>query len=267
MDETERTRGVSDELYIRYYVGHKGKFGHEFLEFEFQPNGKLRYVNKSGYKSRGASAASEIIRREMFLSEGVLAEVRRIVEQSEVVSSDDKNWPEPDDDGRQEFELVLGSQHISFTVSSPLPHLFPCASHCPSSDHAVVTRGSFEFCASIRLLSQTTIIGSLLDVQDAADPEGLRIFYYLVQDLKCLVLSLINLRTRRRVRKFPPTPTPFPSLMRPNAAREPTHRLPCEADLSLWVVFASSPSSSRVRPAGSLGDTNGLKQRALYGTP
>ena len=23
-----------DEFYIRYYVGHKGKFGHEFLEFE-----------------------------------------------------------------------------------------------------------------------------------------------------------------------------------------------------------------------------------------
>lgn len=27
-------------------VGHKGKFGHEFLEFEFRPDGKLRYANK-----------------------------------------------------------------------------------------------------------------------------------------------------------------------------------------------------------------------------
>ena len=26
----------------RYYVGHKGKFGHEFLEFEFRPDGKVR---------------------------------------------------------------------------------------------------------------------------------------------------------------------------------------------------------------------------------
>ena len=26
-----------DEFYVRYYVGHKGKFGHEFLEFEFRP--------------------------------------------------------------------------------------------------------------------------------------------------------------------------------------------------------------------------------------
>ena len=41
--------------------------------------------------------------------------------------------------------------------------------------------------------SQTTKIGSLLDVQDSKDPDGLRIFYYLVQDLKSLVFSLINL--------------------------------------------------------------------------
>ena len=31
----------SNEFYLRYYVGHKGKFGHEFLEFEFRPDGKI----------------------------------------------------------------------------------------------------------------------------------------------------------------------------------------------------------------------------------
>lgn len=31
---------------------------------------------------------------------------------------------------------------------------------------------------------QTAKIGSLVDVQDSEDPEGLRVFYYLVQDLK-----------------------------------------------------------------------------------
>ena len=30
------------DFYVRYYVGHKGKFGHEFLEFEFRPDGKLK---------------------------------------------------------------------------------------------------------------------------------------------------------------------------------------------------------------------------------
>lgn len=65
---------MSAEFYLRYYVGHKGKFGHEFLEFEFRPDGKdliqqlntlrknyhwrfllllgkLRYANNSNYKN------------------------------------------------------------------------------------------------------------------------------------------------------------------------------------------------------------------------
>jgi protein mago nashi len=32
-------------------VGHKGVYGHEFLEFEFKPDGRLRYANNSNYKS------------------------------------------------------------------------------------------------------------------------------------------------------------------------------------------------------------------------
>lgn len=42
-------------------------------------------------------------------------------------------------------------------------------------------------------LDQTAKIGSLVDVTESADPEGLRVFYYLVQDLKALVFSLISL--------------------------------------------------------------------------
>ena len=33
---------TSTDFYVRYYVGHKGKFGHEFLEFEFRPDGQVR---------------------------------------------------------------------------------------------------------------------------------------------------------------------------------------------------------------------------------
>ena len=32
------------DFYLRYYVGHKGKFGHEFLEFEFRPDGQVSGV-------------------------------------------------------------------------------------------------------------------------------------------------------------------------------------------------------------------------------
>ena len=32
----------TSDFYLRYYVGHKGKFGHEFLEFEFRPDGEFK---------------------------------------------------------------------------------------------------------------------------------------------------------------------------------------------------------------------------------
>ncbi|CAN6196338.1 unnamed protein product [Urochloa humidicola] len=141
-------RGGDDEFYLRYYVGHKGKFGHEFLEFEFRPDGKLRYANNSNYKN------DTMIRKEVFVSPAVVREARRIVEQSEVMKEDDRHWPRPNHIGRQELEIIMDNEHISFTTSK---------------------------------------IGSLMDVQKSKDPDGLRMFYYLVQDLKCFVFSLISL--------------------------------------------------------------------------
>lgn len=142
------TMPADDDFYVRYYVGHRGKFGHEFMEFEFRADGKLRYANNSNYKK------DSMIRKEVVVSQSVIDEVKRIISDSEITKEDDKEWPEPDRVGRQELEVVLGDDHISFT------------------------------CAKI---------GSLLDVQDSKDPEGLRVLYYLVQDLKCLVFSLITL--------------------------------------------------------------------------
>lgn len=48
-------------------------------------------------------------------------------------------------------------------------------------------------CYPMLTLEQTAKIGSLVDVNESEDPEGLRVFYYLVQDLKALVFSLISL--------------------------------------------------------------------------
>lgn len=93
----------------------------------------------------------------------MLAQLRAIVEESEIVREDDRAWPMPDsrsDAGRQELEIILRStgrrdeQHISFATSK---------------------------------------FGSLQQVeQDAKDPEGLRAFYYLVQDLRSFVFALIS---------------------------------------------------------------------------
>mmetsp|Transcript_15211 Transcript_15211/g.21332 ORF Transcript_15211/g.21332 Transcript_15211/m.21332 type:complete len:148 (+) Transcript_15211:56-499(+) len=139
---------MDEEFYLRYYVGHKGRFGHEFLEFEFFPNGKMRYANNSHYKNE------TMIRKEAFVQPAVLKELRRIIEDSEITKEDDRLWPEPDVVGKQELELVVGKDHISFTTSK---------------------------------------IGSLLEVSESRDTDGLKIFYYLVQDLKCFVFSLISL--------------------------------------------------------------------------
>ncbi|KAI6646559.1 Protein mago nashi-like [Oopsacas minuta] len=136
------------DFYLRYYVGHKGKFGHEFLEFEFQPNGKLRYANNSNYKK------DIMIRKELFVSQQVLDELCRFVVDSEICKEDDALWPKPDVVGRQELEIVMGNQHISFATSK---------------------------------------IGSLMDVKNSKDEEGLKVFHYLVQDLRCLVFSVIGL--------------------------------------------------------------------------
>ena len=93
------------------------------------------------------------------MSKSVLDELARIISTSDVLRSDDSNWPEPDRVGRQELEVVLGNEHISFT------------------------------CAKI---------GTLAEIQNTKDPEGLRAFYFLVQDLKCLVFSLVGMHYKIR---------------------------------------------------------------------
>ena len=84
----------------------------------------------------------------------MIQEIKRIIKDSEIMKEDDSKWPQKNKDGRQELEIRVGSEHIQF---------------------------------------ETAKIGSLVDVTDSADPEGLRVFYYLVQDLKALVFSLISL--------------------------------------------------------------------------
>merc|ERR1711977_31445 len=141
----------SKEFYLRYYVGHKGKFGHEFLEFDLRPDGKLRYANNSHYKK------DSMIRKEMYVGGAVINELVKIVEDSEVLYEDDEKWPMPNRNGRQELEIVLDDDHISFC---------------------------------------TRKIGSMTEIDNSYNPEGLKIFYYLIQDVKCLVFSMVGLHFR-----------------------------------------------------------------------
>eukprot|EP00276_Gloeochaete_wittrockiana_P015932 CAMPEP_0184356350 /NCGR_PEP_ID=MMETSP1089-20130417/102209_1 /TAXON_ID=38269 ORGANISM="Gloeochaete wittrockiana, Strain SAG46.84" /NCGR_SAMPLE_ID=MMETSP1089 /ASSEMBLY_ACC=CAM_ASM_000445 /LENGTH=149 /DNA_ID=CAMNT_0026693537 /DNA_START=50 /DNA_END=499 /DNA_ORIENTATION=+ len=139
---------LGQEFYLRYFVGHKGRFGHEFIEFEFTSDGRMRYANNSQYKKE------KMIRKEVFVGKEVLQELCRIIEDSEILKEDDSLWPEPDKVGKQELEIVLGDQHISF---------------------------------------RTLKIGSVSQLQDTKDPDGLRVFHYLIQDLRSFVICLISL--------------------------------------------------------------------------
>lgn len=114
----------------------------------FTENLLFRYANNSNYKN------DTMIRKEAYVHTSVVQELKRIIQDSEIMAEDDSLWPPADRVGRQELEILIGDEHISFTTSK---------------------------------------IGSLLDVDQSKDPEGLRLFYYLVQDLKCLVFSLIGL--------------------------------------------------------------------------
>merc|ERR1711966_295795 len=99
-----------------------------------------------------------MVRREVFVGPAVTEEFKRIIMESGITQVDDQNWEEPKA-RQQELEIRIGNQHISF--------------NCPE-------------------------IGSLQTIQKSKDPEGLKTFYYLTQDLKCLVLSLITMHFKVR---------------------------------------------------------------------
>ena len=141
----------SEDFYLRYFVGHRGRYGHEFLEFEVKADGRLRYGNNSNYRSDG------LIRREVYINKLVVDDIIRIIEESEIMKQDDSKCPVPGTGGRQELEIKIGDDHICFVTSK---------------------------------------IGSFIDVQESNDPEGMRVLYYLVQDIKCFVFSLITLHFR-----------------------------------------------------------------------
>ena len=50
----------------------------------------------------------------MCVSSLVIQEIKRIIKESEIMKEDDTKWPQKNKDGRQELEIRLGNEHISF---------------------------------------------------------------------------------------------------------------------------------------------------------
>jgi hypothetical protein len=66
--------------------------------------GELRYTN--------VADRDNTIRKNMLLGPAVLAEIARLVEESEVLECSDRNWSRPDKEGEQELEVRLGKRHV-----------------------------------------------------------------------------------------------------------------------------------------------------------
>ena len=98
-------------FYCRYYVGSKGQFGHEFLEYELRPEGRLRYANMSKYKNE------DIIRREVNVTKIVRREALKIVNDSGIMELKSDAWPPGDTTGRQELDIRIDGKSLKLSCA------------------------------------------------------------------------------------------------------------------------------------------------------
>eukprot|EP00835_Amoeboradix_gromovi_P006422 NODE_751_length_4551_cov_0.292228.p3 type:complete len:149 gc:universal NODE_751_length_4551_cov_0.292228:2658-2212(-) len=138
---------IIKDFYIQFYIGHKGQFGHEYLQFSIK-DGILKYSNNSNYKN------DQEIKKQVSVSKLLIEEFVKIIDDAEITREDENLWPAPNKVGKIEL---------------------------------IIRKGEEEW------KGRTCKLGSLSEVNQSKDPEGLRIFYYLVQDLKTLVLSIMSL--------------------------------------------------------------------------
>lgn len=97
------------------------------------------------------------IRKDVTLSPAVLVELHRLLRESGVMDVNDSAWPPPSGVGTVSMEVVLDGG------------------------------------AGGRVSLRTATIGSLLDVVASTDADGLRVFYYVVQDVRCFVFALLGM--------------------------------------------------------------------------
>jgi protein mago nashi len=108
----------------------------------------LRYANSSSYKGE------KINRKAVYLSPSTISVLQNIVARSDIMQQDDKLWPEANESGKQELEIVYNREHISFVTSK---------------------------------------LTSSLDIQSSQDSTGLRKYYNLLHDIRVFASSLIKL--------------------------------------------------------------------------
>lgn len=74
----------SDLYYVRYYSGHTGRYGNQFLQFQLKEDGTLKYANNSHYRNEN------IIKKQARIAPAVLDEVKRLIVSSNVCECNDE---------------------------------------------------------------------------------------------------------------------------------------------------------------------------------
>ncbi|EDR28633.1 hypothetical protein, conserved [Entamoeba dispar SAW760] len=93
---------------------------------------------------------SEIIKK-LHLTRVVMKEIQDIISQSHILSQTDTHWPNKINESRQELEIEMNNIHIFFVTSK---------------------------------------FGTLNEIRQSKDPQGLLIFYNFINDLICLITTL-----------------------------------------------------------------------------
>lgn len=119
----------------------------DYLKFEVEGN-ELTYTN---------SSSEDVIRHRMYLSDFVVEELKRMVDESEIMDERDKNWPMPDDT-ETKLEIEFGSGRKTKYVKL--------------TTHKLV---------------------SIAKIMETKDPEGLKNFFHLTSDLRVFFMNLITI--------------------------------------------------------------------------
>ncbi|KAJ3443400.1 protein mago nashi [Anaeramoeba flamelloides] len=149
---------MEEEFYLRFQCVRKKKnrdkktYVSDTLSIEVTGDGLVTYKNSSKYK------LSEEVKLSVNLTPIVLEEIVAMVDESNIFLESDSYWPEPDEFGSWEIEIVRYNEHISF-----LTKIFTYS-------------GEFK---------------------KTKDPEGVAVLYYLVKNLESFIHSLLNSHQKR----------------------------------------------------------------------
>lgn len=143
------------EFYLRFYTGgYKDiEHGHEFLEFDIRHNPTDNFATLR-YANQSNYRNEELIRKEVRLSMLVLTEIMVIVRDSQILLESGAQWPDAMRESKQELEIRYGKD---------------------------------------KKILKTKGLASSTSIKLEKDSDGLKTFYYLIQDLKSLIFSLISL--------------------------------------------------------------------------